>query len=41
MKEFNISGPSNSAEHYMIEAATRLHGVEQLIDSKKYFMSER
>ncbi|MDR2286705.1 MAG: AAA-like domain-containing protein, partial [Prevotellaceae bacterium] len=38
MKEFNTAGPCNSTEHYMIEASTRLQGVEQLIDSKKYFV---
>ncbi|MDR0726242.1 MAG: AAA-like domain-containing protein, partial [Prevotellaceae bacterium] len=38
MRKFNISGPCNSAEHYMIEAATRLQGVEELIDDKQYFV---
>ncbi|MDR3198555.1 MAG: AAA-like domain-containing protein [Planctomycetaceae bacterium] len=38
MREFNIAGPCNSEEHYMIDASTRLTGVEQLIDSKKYFV---
>ncbi|MDR0724435.1 MAG: AAA-like domain-containing protein, partial [Prevotellaceae bacterium] len=38
MKEFNTAGPCNNAKHYMIEAATRLHGVEQLIDGEKYFV---
>jgi Holliday junction resolvase len=38
MKEFNTEGPCNSAKHYMINAATRLQGVEQLIDSEKYFV---
>jgi Holliday junction resolvase len=38
MKKFNVSGPCNSVEHYMINAATRLQGVEQLIDSKQYFV---
>ncbi|MDR1154908.1 MAG: AAA-like domain-containing protein, partial [Bacteroidales bacterium] len=38
MKEFNTAGPCNSAEHYMIEASTRLQGVEELIDDKKYFV---
>ena len=37
-KYFNIAGPCNSLEHYMINAATRLQGVEQLIDSKQYFV---
>jgi len=35
---FNIAGPCNRAEHYMIDASSRLHGVEQLIDMKQYFV---
>ncbi|MDR2407415.1 MAG: hypothetical protein LBE13_04790, partial [Bacteroidales bacterium] len=38
MRYFNIAGPCNSIEHYMINASTRLHGVEQLIDYKQYFV---
>ena len=38
MRYFNIAGPCNSTDHYMIEAATRLQGVEELIDSKQYFV---
>jgi hypothetical protein len=38
MREFNIAGPCNSTDHYMIEASTRLQGVEQLIDGEKYFV---
>ncbi|MDR2627897.1 MAG: AAA-like domain-containing protein, partial [Dysgonamonadaceae bacterium] len=38
MKYFNIAGPCDSREHYMIDAATRLQGVEELIDSKQYFV---
>ncbi|MDR0370811.1 MAG: hypothetical protein LBH80_03005, partial [Prevotellaceae bacterium] len=38
MREFNTAGPCNREEHYMIDAATRLQGVEQLIDTKKYFV---
>ncbi|MDR1098802.1 MAG: AAA-like domain-containing protein [Tannerella sp.] len=38
MKEFNTTGHCNSARHYMIEASTRLHGVEELIDDEKYFV---
>jgi hypothetical protein len=38
MKEFNIAGPCNSNDHYMIEASTRLDGVEELIGGKKYFV---
>ena len=35
---FNVAGPCNREEHYMIEAASRLRGVEQLIDMKQYFV---
>jgi hypothetical protein len=38
MKYFNIAGPCNELEHYMIDAATRLQGVEELIDRKQYFV---
>ena len=38
MRYFNIAGPCNKADHYMIEAASRLSGVEQLIDMKQYFV---
>ncbi|MDR3297322.1 MAG: AAA-like domain-containing protein, partial [Prevotellaceae bacterium] len=38
MKSFNIAGPCNPARHYMIDAATRLKGVEQLIDMEEYFV---
>ncbi|MDR1052873.1 MAG: hypothetical protein LBL39_01750, partial [Planctomycetaceae bacterium] len=38
MREFNIAGPCNSARHYMINASTRLQGVEQLIDDEQYFV---
>jgi hypothetical protein len=38
MKYFNIAGPCNSAKHYMIDAATRLKGVKQLIDMEQYFV---
>ncbi|MDR1455926.1 MAG: ATP-binding protein, partial [Tannerella sp.] len=38
MKYFNIAGPCNSQEHYMIDASSRLKGVEQLIDMKQYFV---
>jgi hypothetical protein len=38
MKYFNIAGTCNDTEHYMIEAATRLKGVEQLINQKQYFV---
>jgi hypothetical protein len=38
MKYFNIAGPCNKGSHYMIEASTRLQGVEQLIDMNQYFV---
>jgi hypothetical protein len=38
MKYFNIAGPCNKEEHYMLEASTRLKGVWQLIDMKQYFV---
>ncbi|MDR0704624.1 MAG: ATP-binding protein, partial [Planctomycetaceae bacterium] len=38
MKYFNIAGPCNNTRHYMINASTRLQGVEQLIDSEQYFV---
>ncbi|MDR3296729.1 MAG: ATP-binding protein, partial [Prevotellaceae bacterium] len=38
MKDFNIAGPCNPAKHYMIDAATRLKGVERLIDKEQYFV---
>ncbi|MDR1342393.1 MAG: AAA-like domain-containing protein, partial [Prevotellaceae bacterium] len=38
MRYFNIAGPCNSAKHYMIDAATRLQGVEELIDREQYFV---
>ena len=38
MRYFNTAGPCNKADHYMIDAATRLQGVEQLIDMKQYFV---
>ncbi|MDR0394749.1 MAG: AAA-like domain-containing protein, partial [Tannerella sp.] len=38
MRFFNIAGPCNSIKHYMIEAVTRLKGVEQLIDEEQYFV---
>ena len=38
MKHFNIAGPCNSTDHYMINASTRLQSVERLIDDKQYFV---
>jgi hypothetical protein len=38
MKYFNVAGPCSSNEHYMIDASTRLSGVEELIDMKLYYV---
>ncbi|MDR0391243.1 MAG: AAA-like domain-containing protein, partial [Planctomycetaceae bacterium] len=38
MRYFNIAGPCNKQEHYMINASTRLQGVEELIDNNQYFV---
>ena len=38
MRYFNVAGPCNKKQHYMIEASTRLHGVEQLIEYGQYFV---
>jgi len=38
MRYFNTAGPCNKKNHYMIEAATRLQAVEQLIDMAQYFV---
>ncbi|MDR1919469.1 MAG: ATP-binding protein, partial [Tannerellaceae bacterium] len=38
MRYFNVAGPCNKADHYMIESSTRLHGVEELIAMKQYFV---
>ena len=38
MRYFNTAGPCNSIKHYMIDAAARLQGVEQLIDHDQYFV---
>ena len=38
MKSFNVAGPCSKEEHYMIDASTRLEGVEDLIDQKLYFI---
>ena len=38
IRYFNITGPCNKDKHYMIEAATRLRNVEQLIDMEQYFV---
>lgn len=33
MRYFNMAGPCNNEKHYMIEASSRLHGVEELRES--------
>ena len=38
MRYFNIAGPCNKKQHYMVEASTRLQGVEQLIEFGQYFV---
>ena len=38
MRYFNIAGPCNREKHYMIDAASRLQGVEQLIEMEHYFV---
>ncbi|MDR0835538.1 MAG: AAA-like domain-containing protein, partial [Tannerella sp.] len=35
---FNIAGPCNTVEHYMIEASSRLTGIDDLIVQKQYFV---
>ena len=38
MRYFNVAGPCNNVDHYMVDASTRLQGVEQLIDMRQYFV---
>ena len=38
MRYFNIAGPCKRERNYMIEASTRLRGVEFLIDTEQYFV---
>ena len=38
MRYFNTAGPCSKEKHYMIEASSRLRGVEQLIDMEQYFV---
>ncbi|MDR1610368.1 MAG: ATP-binding protein, partial [Candidatus Symbiothrix sp.] len=38
MRYFNVAGPCNPRDHYMIPAQERLHGVEQLVDMGQYFV---
>jgi hypothetical protein len=37
-KKFNIAGPCNPPEHYMLPALARLPDVQGLIDGKEYFV---
>jgi hypothetical protein len=39
MRYFNIAGPCSKAKHYMIEASSRLRGVERLIEMNKCFFA--
>jgi hypothetical protein len=38
MRHFNIAGPCNKTEHYMIDAPSRLKRAEQLIYRNQYFV---
>jgi hypothetical protein len=38
MKDINTAGSCDSAKHYMLDASTRLKGVEQMIDKEQYFV---
>ncbi|MDR0547563.1 MAG: ATP-binding protein [Dysgonamonadaceae bacterium] len=38
MKIFNVAGPCNKRQHYMIDAAERIQGVDALIDNGSYFV---
>jgi len=38
IRYFNVAGPCKKEKHYMIDASSRLHGVEQLIDMEQYFV---
>ncbi|GAP72669.1 hypothetical protein SAMD00024442_4_15 [Candidatus Symbiothrix dinenymphae] len=35
---FNVAGPCIAAKHYMIEASSRLKGIDELIDREQYFV---
>ena len=37
-RRFNVAGPCNPADHYMLPAMRRLPTVRQLIDDKSYFV---
>ena len=38
MRYFNIAGPCIREKHYMIDAASRLRGIERLIEMEQYFV---
>ena len=38
MRFFNVAGPCNPADHYMLPATERLPDVHTLIDQKAYFV---
>ncbi|MCX6032613.1 MAG: ATP-binding protein [Chloroflexi bacterium] len=38
MRFFNVAGPCNPADHYMLPATERLPDVQSLIDEKAYFV---
>jgi type II secretory pathway predicted ATPase ExeA len=38
MRYFNVAGPCSREKHYMIEASSRLHGADRLIDMAQYFV---
>ncbi|MDR1866249.1 MAG: ATP-binding protein, partial [Bacteroidales bacterium] len=37
-KYFNVAGPCIETEHYMIDASSRLMGIDHLIDHRQYFV---
>jgi hypothetical protein len=37
-RRFNVSGPCNPADHYMLPALGRLPRVRQIVDNKSYFV---
>ena len=38
MRFFNVAGPCNPADHYMLPATERLPDVQRLLDQKAYFV---
>ncbi|MDR1406700.1 MAG: ATP-binding protein, partial [Tannerella sp.] len=35
---FNVAGPCNETDHYIVDASSRLKGIADLIDLKQYFV---